>query len=123
MEEKTCPDFVKPTKRACPTKFLFVSNANTDSETIQLDLMNLFQQFGEFDETFGPIFISKEKVIHPFSLVSRFSSLSFSIPFPIPFLCVHSISVTFVTKTNSPHKLRLNILMKIIYLLMEEKFQ
>lgn len=72
MEEKTCPEFVKPTKRSCPTKILFVSNANTDSETIELDLRNLFQQFGEFDETFGPIFISKEKVcwvilLHPMS--------------------------------------------------------
>jgi hypothetical protein len=63
MEELDCPNFVKPLKRACPTRYLFVSNADTESPTLKLDLEELFGQFGEMDLTFGPVFVSKSKVL------------------------------------------------------------
>jgi hypothetical protein len=63
MEEIECPVFVKPLKRACPTRFLFVSNADTESPSLKFDLEELFGQFGELDFSFGPVFVSKSKVL------------------------------------------------------------
>lgn len=73
-EENNCPEFVKPLKRSCPTNYLYISNANTSSENILEDLQHTFLSFGNFNNSFGPIFISKKKV--SFSSSSSFFYLS-----------------------------------------------
>lgn len=74
MEENNCPEFVKPLKRVCPTNFLYISNANTNSENIKINLIEIFSKFGEFNLNFGPIFISKKKV---YNLIFFLSFISF----------------------------------------------
>ena len=61
-ERKPFPTFVKPPKRAYPTRFVFVSNADTTSDTIEQDLIQHFEQFGDFDYECGPVFVNYERV-------------------------------------------------------------
>jgi hypothetical protein len=60
--QKPLPPFVKPPKKEYPTRFVFISNADTNSETLEDELIQNFHTFGDLDYDCGPIFINYKRV-------------------------------------------------------------
>lgn len=60
--ERALPPFVKPPKKDYPTRFVFVSNADTNCDTLEHDLIQNFIKFGDLDYNCGPIFINYKRV-------------------------------------------------------------
>ena len=53
--------FIKPSKKACPTRFLFVSKANIAKPTLNAELIEIFSPFGDLDTTVGPICVNQKR--------------------------------------------------------------
>jgi len=59
--DNNLPNFVKPRKTACPTRYVFISNADTTSDTVIQDITDIFQSFGELDTSTGPVFVNYKR--------------------------------------------------------------
>ena len=55
------PSFVKPPKKSCPTRFLFVSKANTLNPNLKTELIEIFSSYGLLDTVVGPVFVNHSR--------------------------------------------------------------
>ena len=55
------PSFIKPSKKSCPTRYLFVSKANTTDPNLATLLTETFSQFGDLDTSLGPTCINLKR--------------------------------------------------------------
>lgn len=60
-EKDTEISFVKPSKKASPTRFLFVSKADISDPNLAAELISIFSRYGDLDETMGPVYINHKR--------------------------------------------------------------